>query len=95
MCKKDLLQLDFEGILKYFRVSLPRRCLTEEVSRGVMKLACSIKVKKLKKYEQELIDHKGKPFRSISINSSPSLSFCASFDFETASIFTLNILYCQ
>ncbi|XP_044728360.1 rab GTPase-activating protein 1-like isoform X3 [Chrysoperla carnea] len=58
MCKKDLLQLDFEGILKYFRVSLPRRCLTEEVSRGVMKLACSIKVKKLKKYEQELIDHK-------------------------------------
>lgn len=58
MCKKDLLQLDFEGILKYFRVSLPRRCLTEEVSRGVMKLACSIKVKKLKKYEQELIEHK-------------------------------------
>ncbi|XP_031335344.1 rab GTPase-activating protein 1-like isoform X2 [Photinus pyralis] len=53
MCKKDLLQLDFEGILKYFRVSLPKKCRTEEAARQLMKTACSIKVKKLKKYEED------------------------------------------
>ncbi|KAJ9597185.1 hypothetical protein L9F63_026926, partial [Diploptera punctata] len=55
MCKKDLLQLDFESILKYFRVTLPKKCRTEEVARQLMKLATSLKVKKLKKYEQEFI----------------------------------------
>ncbi|XP_069685787.1 rab GTPase-activating protein 1-like isoform X2 [Periplaneta americana] len=53
MCKKELLQLDFESILKYFRVTLPKKCRTEEVARQLMKLATSLKVKKLKKYEQE------------------------------------------
>lgn len=28
--KKDLLNLDFEGILNYFRVSLPKRFQTEQ-----------------------------------------------------------------
>lgn len=55
MCKKDLLQLDFEGILKYFRVSLPKKCRTEEAAKQLIKLACSIKVKKLKKYELDFI----------------------------------------
>ncbi|XP_043274724.1 rab GTPase-activating protein 1-like isoform X1 [Venturia canescens] len=53
LCKKELLQLDFESILKYFRVYLPKRCRNEEVSRYVMKLACSVTLKKLKKYEAE------------------------------------------
>ncbi|XP_076626246.1 GTPase activating protein and centrosome-associated [Colletes latitarsis] len=55
LCKKELLQLDFESILKYFRVHLPKRCRNEEVSRYVMKLACSVTLKKLKKYEAEFI----------------------------------------
>ncbi|XP_066994263.2 rab GTPase-activating protein 1-like isoform X2 [Anabrus simplex] len=55
MCKKDLLQLDFESVLKYFRVSLPKKCRSEEVARQLMRLATSIKVKKLKKYEQDFI----------------------------------------
>jgi hypothetical protein len=59
MCKRDLLQLDFESILKYFRVTLPKKCRTEEVARQLMKIATSLKVKKLKKYEQELIARKG------------------------------------
>ncbi|CAH0552956.1 unnamed protein product, partial [Brassicogethes aeneus] len=54
LCKKDLLQLDFEGILKYFRVSLPKKCRTEESAKQLIKLVCSIKVKKLKKYEADL-----------------------------------------
>ncbi|XP_046398329.1 rab GTPase-activating protein 1-like isoform X2 [Ischnura elegans] len=51
--QKDLLQLDFEGILKYFRVTLPKKCRNEETAKKLVKLACSIKVKKLKKYEAE------------------------------------------
>ncbi|KAJ8680841.1 hypothetical protein QAD02_016628 [Eretmocerus hayati] len=54
-CKKELLQLDFESTLKYFRVHLPKRCRNEEVSRYIMKLACSITLKKLKKYEAEFM----------------------------------------
>ncbi|XP_020707378.2 rab GTPase-activating protein 1-like isoform X3 [Athalia rosae] len=55
LCKKELLQLDFESILKFFRVHLPKRCRNEEVSRYVMKLACSVTLKKLKKYEAEFM----------------------------------------
>uniref|UniRef100_A0AAR5PSH0 Rab-GAP TBC domain-containing protein n=1 Tax=Dendroctonus ponderosae TaxID=77166 RepID=A0AAR5PSH0_DENPD len=55
VCKKDLLQLDFEGILKYFRVSLPKKCRSEEAAKQLIKLACGIKVKKLKKYEADFI----------------------------------------
>ncbi|XP_066246737.1 rab GTPase-activating protein 1-like isoform X2 [Euwallacea similis] len=55
VCKKDLLQLDFEGILKYFRVSLPKKCRSEDAAKQLIKLACSIKVKKLKKYEADFI----------------------------------------
>ena len=60
MHRKDLLQLDFESVLKYFRVTLPKKCRNEETARQIMKLACSLKVKKLKKYEQEFIALKGK-----------------------------------
>ncbi|XP_050304026.1 rab GTPase-activating protein 1-like isoform X2 [Anthonomus grandis grandis] len=55
VCKNDLLQQDFEGILKYFRVSLPKKCRSEEAAKRLIKLACSIKVKKLKKYEADFI----------------------------------------
>uniref|UniRef100_A0A146LJE7 Rab GTPase-activating protein 1 n=2 Tax=Lygus hesperus TaxID=30085 RepID=A0A146LJE7_LYGHE len=58
MCKKDLMQLDFESILKYFRVTLPKKCRHEEVARNLMKLAVTIKMKKLKKYEQEFLAFK-------------------------------------
>jgi len=59
MCKKDLLQLDFESILKYFRVTLPKKCRNEEVAKLLMKLATGLKVKKLKKYEQDFTTLKG------------------------------------
>lgn len=62
VCKKDLLQQDFEGILKYFRVSLPKKCRSEEAAKQLIKLACSIKVKKLKKYEADFITLKGECF---------------------------------
>lgn len=59
MCKKELLLLDFEGILKYFRVSLPKKCRNEENAQQLLKIACGIKVKKLKKYETDFLTLKG------------------------------------
>lgn len=60
MSRKDLLALDFEGILKYFRVHMPKKYRTEEAARELMAAAVSAKVtsKKLKKYEKEYITMK-------------------------------------
>uniref|UniRef100_A0A8C2G3Z3 Rab GTPase-activating protein 1 n=1 Tax=Cyprinus carpio TaxID=7962 RepID=A0A8C2G3Z3_CYPCA len=53
--KDDLLQTDFEGALKFFRVPVPKRYRSEENAKKLMELACSMKVtsRKLKKYEKE------------------------------------------
>ena len=53
--RKDLLALDFEGVLKYFRIQLPKRFRSEEATKDLIKTAVSLKVssKKLKKYEKE------------------------------------------
>uniref|UniRef100_A0A674PNB8 Rab GTPase-activating protein 1 n=1 Tax=Takifugu rubripes TaxID=31033 RepID=A0A674PNB8_TAKRU len=54
--KDDLIQSDFEGALKFFRVPVPKRYRSEENAKKLMELACSMKVsweKKLKKFEKE------------------------------------------
>ncbi|XP_077593695.1 rab GTPase-activating protein 1 isoform X1 [Stigmatopora nigra] len=53
--KDDLIQTDFEGALKFFRVPVPKRYRSEENAKKLMELACSLKIsqKKLKKYEKE------------------------------------------
>jgi len=53
--KKVLLQLDFEGVLKYFRVALPRRYRTESNAKDLIKNAVKLKIshKKLLQYEKE------------------------------------------
>lgn len=43
--KEDLLQADFEGALKFFRVQLPKRYRAAENARRLMEQACNIKVK--------------------------------------------------
>ncbi|XP_054731895.1 rab GTPase-activating protein 1-like isoform X1 [Anastrepha obliqua] len=55
ICEADLRQLDFEGILKYFRVTLPKKCRSPSQARRVMKMACERKIKKLKQYEEEFL----------------------------------------
>lgn len=50
--------LDFEGILKYFRVTLPKRCRSVSLARKLMKKACERKVKKLKLYKDEFLAQK-------------------------------------
>lgn len=44
MSKKDLLALDFEGILKYFRVTLPKKYRSEKNARDLLAAAINIKV---------------------------------------------------
>lgn len=53
--RKDLLALDFEGVLKYFRVQLPKRFRTEEATKELIQTAVGLKIssRKLKKYEKE------------------------------------------
>jgi len=53
--KRDLVMLDFESVLKYFRVSMPKRYLDEAQCERLFNVAFSMKVskKRLKKYEKE------------------------------------------
>lgn len=58
VCKKDLLTRDFESILKYIRVSLPKKFRLESQVSKLIRLASECKVKKLKKYEDEFLVQK-------------------------------------
>lgn len=58
VCETELRQLDFEGILKYFRITLPKKCRSWGQARKLLKIACEKKVKKLKLYEDEFIANK-------------------------------------
>jgi hypothetical protein len=44
MSRKDLLSHDFEGVLKYFRVQLPKKYRTEEAAVELMQMAVALKV---------------------------------------------------
>jgi hypothetical protein len=58
VCRKDLLSKDFESMLKYIRVSLPKKFRAEAQVTKLIKLASECKVKKLKKYEEEFMTQK-------------------------------------
>lgn len=58
VCKKDLLIKDFESILKYIRVQLPKKVRSESQAAKLIKLASECKTKKLKKYEDEYLIQK-------------------------------------
>lgn len=58
--KKELLTLDFENILKYFQVTLPKKCRNQWTAKKIITRACNIKLKKLKKYEHEFMEMKSK-----------------------------------
>jgi len=53
----QLKALDFEGILKYFRVQLPKKYRSLDAAHELLQTAVSVKIsgKKLKKYEKEYI----------------------------------------
>ena len=45
--KKDMLQLDFEGLMKYYRVNIPKRYRSEENAKHLMAVATSKQIKAL------------------------------------------------
>lgn len=49
----ELLKLDFEGVLKYFRVHLPKKFQTDRNAKFLLMTAFNVKVKKLDKYEKD------------------------------------------
>merc|ERR1719450_945427 len=51
--KRELLDQDFEGLMKYYRVNIPKTYRNVENSRHLMQVATKIKLKKLKKYEKD------------------------------------------
>uniref|UniRef100_T1K3Q9 Rab-GAP TBC domain-containing protein n=1 Tax=Tetranychus urticae TaxID=32264 RepID=T1K3Q9_TETUR len=53
LSRKELLLLDFEGVLKHFRVHLPKRYRVEENARILLQTAVNVKIKKLTKYEKD------------------------------------------
>lgn len=48
--KQELLASDFEGVLKYFRVQMPKRYRSQENVQQLISVSAGIKLKKLKKY---------------------------------------------
>ncbi|KAG5681968.1 hypothetical protein PVAND_011367 [Polypedilum vanderplanki] len=58
VCRKELLSKDFESILKYIRVQLPKKFRSEAQVSKLIKIASECKIKKLKKYEEEYNTHK-------------------------------------
>lgn len=59
LSKSDLLALDFEGILKYFRVQLPKKYRSDESARVLLNAANQRKVRNnLKTYEKEYVQLK-------------------------------------
>ena len=44
-CRKELLTLDFEGVLKYFRVQLPKKYRNEDQVKILIKTAVKMKVR--------------------------------------------------
>ena len=53
VAKRELLEQDFEGLMKYYRVNIPKTYRNVENSRHLMQVATKIKLKKLKKYEKD------------------------------------------
>lgn len=55
--RRELIQMDFEDILKYFRVSMPKKYLDEEEYKKLINSALSFRVtnRKMKKYEKEYL----------------------------------------
>lgn len=75
VCEADLRQLDFEGVLKYVRVTLPKKCRNESQARKMMKMACERKVKKLKQYEDEFVANKENAEKEEQITKQQDLRF--------------------
>uniref|UniRef100_A0A915HMU0 Rab-GAP TBC domain-containing protein n=1 Tax=Romanomermis culicivorax TaxID=13658 RepID=A0A915HMU0_ROMCU len=64
--KRQLMEMDFEGALKYFRVVLPRKYRTEYEAQELIQQAEKLKIshKRLSKYEKQYIAMKNREVES-------------------------------
>ncbi len=68
--KRDLLSADFEGILRYFRIGLPRRYhKSEDYGKQLIHLAGTFKLRKLEKYERQYWAVAGTRFSPLNLFS--------------------------
>lgn len=69
--KEELLKLDFENIVKYIQVTLPKKCRSHKVAREIVNAACKCKIKqkKLTKYESEFAAMNGSYTNAFVIQS--------------------------
>ena len=51
--KREMLTLDFEGLMRYFRVNIPKRYRSEDNAKQLMSVAFAIKLRRLRKFEKE------------------------------------------
>lgn len=75
VCENELRQLDFEGVLKFVRVSLPKKCRSPAQARKMMKLACERKVKKMRQYEDDFMANKEMTDKQEAIEKQFDLKF--------------------
>jgi hypothetical protein len=55
VAEENLLQLDFEGLMRYLSVNIPNHYRSEENAKHLMAVACALKLKKLEKYEKDYV----------------------------------------
>ncbi|CAF0767342.1 unnamed protein product [Rotaria sp. Silwood1] len=88
--QKDLLSLDFEGVMRYFRVNLPKKYLCEDHADELIQTACSMKInaKKLKRYEKEYLfyraeeEQKETPLQRLEAENKRLTETCMRSEFE-------------
>ncbi|CAF1576783.1 unnamed protein product [Adineta ricciae] len=88
--QKDLLSLDFEGVMRFFRVSLPRKYLCEDHADELIQAACSTKLnlKKLKRYGTEFFarraeeEQKQTPLQRLEVDNKRLTESCMRSEFE-------------
>ncbi|CAF0843427.1 unnamed protein product [Adineta steineri] len=88
--QKDLLSLDFEGVMRFFRVNLPKKYLCEDHADELIQAACSMKlnIKKLKRYEKEYLtrraeeEQKQTPLQRLEVDNKRLTENCMRSEFE-------------
>ncbi|EOB01565.1 Rab GTPase-activating protein 1 [Anas platyrhynchos] len=92
--KEDLLQADFEGALKFFRVQLPKRYRAEENARRLMEQACNIKSNAINKksVEAKQISPTTEAELKASEMQQCTLPICLSFLEQRSALFLLFFL---
>ncbi|UJR10785.1 hypothetical protein I4U23_014972 [Adineta vaga] len=89
-CQKDLLSLDFEGVMRFFRVNLPKKYRSEDHADELIQTACLMKinVKKLKRYEKDYLTRRAEeeqgelPLQRLELDNKRLTEICMRSELE-------------